>query len=364
MTTTSTTSNTKGRSLMGRRTELQAPLPGMPDAITGQPAKAAAPPPMRTLDEAIARSHEIIAEALDRYPIIARQALFSGGNDSSVLLHLVRGYLDTSENDAVLHVNTGIGIDETREHVRDVVSNYGLPLHELHPRDSYDDLVLGRVLARTGPNIGRPVWIGLPGPGGDSHKVMYRRLKDEPLQRNRAAIVGNKGRSQKVLYLAGMRWDESDRRMRNAEEIDPDGGIIWCSPIVHFTNAQMAEYRTRFNLPRNPVSEHLHMSGECLCGCFSKEGELEEIEFFYPKAAYRIRSLEKRVEAAGIAACKWGKRPPGAVDSAEPAGRLCRKCVPQRSDQPDLFSTWEAMGLLKPAVPPIIAAQPTDEAVV
>ncbi|MFG3442844.1 phosphoadenosine phosphosulfate reductase family protein [Nonomuraea sp. NPDC047897] len=342
---------------MGRRyaTDQMDMLPGMPDAVTKQPTKAPQPPPARTLEEAIQRSHDIIAEALDRYPIVARQALFSGGNDSSVLLHLVQRYLDSSPHDAVVHVNTGIGIEETRQHVRDVARGWNLPLRELHPRDSYADLVQGRILARTGPNAGkRAVWVGMPGPGGDSHKVMYRRLKDEPLQRNRAAIIGSRGRREKVLYLAGMRWDESDRRMRNAEEIDPEGGIIWCSPIVHFTNAQMAEYRARFHLRRNPVSEHLHMSGECLCGCFAKEGELEEIEFFYPKTAYYIRGLEKKVQAAGIAACKWGQRPPGSRDTTKPgtiAGRLCGKC-PSRPGQTDLMDLWTKQGLLTPTCPP------------
>lgn len=332
---------------MGRPQISRGLLPGMPDAVDGQPLKADAPPPMRTLDEAIARSHDIIAEALDRYPIVARQALFSGGNDSSVLLHLVRDYLDSSDHDAVVHVNTGIGIEETREHVRDVARDWNLPLKELHPRDSYEDLVLGKVIARTGPNAGiRPVWKGFPGPAG--HGVMYRRLKDEPLQRNRAEVVGKQGRTRKVLYLGGMRWGESDRRFRNAEEIDADGGIIWCSPIVHWTNEQMREYRDRYIVPRSEVSAHLHMSGECLCGAFAKPGELDEIEFFYPQTAYRIRSLEKQVEAAGIPTCKWGQIPPGPQTATTPAGRLCTSCVAPYPGQRDLFEVWAEQGLLTP----------------
>ncbi|WP_067892753.1 phosphoadenosine phosphosulfate reductase family protein [Actinomadura chibensis] len=334
---------------MGRRITAPAMLPGMPDTVGGQPAKADAPPPARTLDEAIARSHDIIAEALDRYPIVARQALISGGNDSTVLAHLVRGYLDSSPDDALVHVNTGIGIEDTRQYVRDTAAAWGLPLRELHPRDSYEDLVLGKVIARTGPNAGkRQVWVGFPGPAG--HKVMYRRLKDEPLQRNRAAILGRSGRSRKVLYLAGMRWGESDRRFRNAQEIDPQGGIVWCSPIVHFTNTQMAEYKRRFGLPRNEVTDHLHMSAECLCGSYAKPGELEEIEFFYPRTAYRIRSLEKKAADLGITNCRWGRKPPtgSTVKPGTVAGRLCSGCPEPQQGQTDLFQQWAAQGLLSP----------------
>ncbi|MEU7985291.1 phosphoadenosine phosphosulfate reductase family protein [Streptosporangium canum] len=332
-------------------------LPGMPDAVTGRPLKAATRPPLRTLDQAIARSRDIIAEALDRYPIVARQALVSGGNDSMVLLHLVQSYLDSSADDAVVHVNTGIGIEETRQHVREVAAGWNLPLRVLHPRDSYEDLVLGQVIARTGANAGiRSVWKGFPGPGG--HGVMYRRLKNEPLQRNRAAIIGSHGRSRKVLYLAGMRWGESDRRFRTAAEIDPDGGIIWCSPLVHWTNEQMDQYRRLYLLPRNEVADHLHMSGECLCGAYAKPGELDEIEFFYPRTAYRIRSLEKQVKAAGISACKWGQAPPGGKQPTPGsiAGRLCSSCPAPLAGQTDLMDLWAQRGLLTPAPVPEVAA--------
>ncbi|WP_433328205.1 hypothetical protein [Spirillospora sp. CA-294931] len=332
---------------MGRRIIEATMLPGMPDTIGGLPDKADTTPPARTLDEAITRAHDIIAEALDRYPIVARQVLVSGGNDSTVLAHLVHDYLDSSPHDAMVHVNTGIGIDDTRQHVRDLAAGWGLPLRELHPRDSYEDLVLGRVIARTGPNAGkRAVWVGFPGPAG--HQVMYRRLKDEPLQRNRAAVIGTSGRTRKVLYLAGMRWDESDRRFRNAAEIDPQGGIVWCSPIVHFTNTQMNEYRRRYLLPRNEVADHLHMSGECLCGAYAKPRELDEIETWYPRTAYRIRSLEKQAVDLGIANCKWGRKPgtgqpvtPGAV-----AGRLCSSCPAPSTGAPDLIDTWAQQGLI------------------
>ncbi|GAA4089854.1 phosphoadenosine phosphosulfate reductase family protein [Nonomuraea soli] len=346
---------------MGRRFMTAELLPGMPDTIGRKPVKADQSPPARTLAEAITRSHDIIAEALDRYPIVARQVLFSGGNDSTVLLHLAHPYLDSSPHDAVVHVNTGIGIDETRQHVREVAHTWNLPLRELHPRDSYDDLVLGQVIARTGKNAGiRSVWKGFPGPAG--HGVMYRRLKDEPLQRNRAQIVDTRGRSRKVLYLAGMRWGESERRMRNAAEIDQAGGIVWCSPLVHWTNAQMAEYRHTHRLPQNQVSAHLHMSGECLCGAFAKPGELDEIEFFYPRTAYRIRSLEQRVRAAGIPACKWGQKITG-QNTPRPgsiAGRLCSSCPAPVEGQTDLMDLWTQQGLLTPAPTP---ASPTGVAV-
>lgn len=317
-------------------------FPGMPDVLAKRPPKAeAGEHEIRTLDEAIARSHDILNEALAAYPIIGTYGLFSGGNDSVILMHLLRERMD-----ALVHVNTGTGIPATTQHVRDVAVAWDLPLHELHPKNSYADLVMGRVLAGRGPNAGkRAVWQGFPGPVG--HRVMYRHLKDEPLMAFRRSVVGDQGRTRKVIYLGGMRWAETDRRFRNAEAIDQDGAIVWVSAIVHWTEAHVREYRARYRcqqdhehaphhlcfdgaLPLNEVTEHIHMSGECLCGAFAKPGELDEIEFFYPDVAATLRDLEHQAERAGIPACRWGQKPPGGGRRRNPgrASLLLLHCLP------------------------------------
>lgn len=332
-------------------------FPGMPDVLAKRPPKAVdGEHEIRTLDQAITRSLEILDEALATYPIVGTYWLSSGGNDSAIVGHLLRGRYD-----AVLHVSTGTGIPETTRYVHAVAEAWGDTLHELRPKNSYRDLVLGNVLASRGPNTGkRAVWQGFPGPVG--HRVMYRHLKDEPLMAFRRSVVGDEGRTRKVIYLGGMRWAETDRRFRNAEAIDQDGAIVWTSPLVHWTDAHMREYRARHRchqdhehalhrlcfdgaLPLNEVTEHIHMSGECLCGAFAKPGELDEIEFFYPETAARLKALEAEVAAAGIKACRWGQKPPGENDSATPAGRACSSCV-VIPGQDDLIDQWRDSGLI------------------
>jgi 3'-phosphoadenosine 5'-phosphosulfate sulfotransferase (PAPS reductase)/FAD synthetase len=332
-------------------------FPGMPDVLAKKPPKAEdGEHEIRTLDEAVIRSHAILNEALATYPIVGTYWLSSGGNDSAIVGHLLRGRYD-----AVLHVNTGTGIPETTQYVRDVAAAWGDTLHELHPKNSYRDLILGKVIASTGPNAGkRAVWKGFPGPAG--HKVMYRHLKDEPLMRFRKSVVGDEGRTRKIAYLGGMRWAETERRFRNAEAIDQDGAIVWVSPLVHWTDAHMREYRARHRcqldhehaphrlctpnaLPLNEVTEHLHMSGECLCGAYAKPGELDEVEFFYPETAAQLRALEAETGAAGIAACRWGQKPPGGGDATIPAGRLCSSCTVPTGQEP-LLDHWLEQGLI------------------
>lgn len=352
---------------MSARSKRNQPIgdmfPGMPDLLTKQPPKAVEGEHVaRTLDEAISRSHDIVTEARRMFPEV--EAVFwlsSGGSDSGNLGHLMRGRYD-----GVLHVNTGVGIAETTQYVRDVAWEWGDTIHELRPKNSYRDLVLGHVIASTGPNAGkRAVWQGFPGPAG--HKVMYRHLKDEPLMRFRRELLGDQKRlarkdRKRVIYLGGMRWAETERRFRNAEAIDADGSIVWVSPLVHWTDAHMREYRARHRcnlphqhakhmlcydnaLPLNEVTTHLHMSGECLCGAFAKPGELEEIEFFYPGATKPLRDLEQEAAAAGIPACRWGKKPPGQTNGTSPAGRLCSSCV-AIPGQDDLIDQWRDTGLI------------------
>ena len=45
------------------------------------------------------------------------------------------------------------------------------------------------------------------------------------------------------------------------------------------------------------------MSGECLCGAYAKEGELDRIRKYYPDVADRIEKIEDEVIATGF---PWG----------------------------------------------------------
>jgi len=126
--------------------------------------------------------------------------LFSGGNDSTTLAHLFK---DRATHAA--HANTGIGIEQTRQYVRDTCAEWSLPLIEEHPRigETYRDLVLGRVRVKAGPSAGKtPYPGGSPGPA--MHFVMYQRLKERSLERVRRQLVENPYQ-QRVIFLAGRR---------------------------------------------------------------------------------------------------------------------------------------------------------------
>lgn len=229
--------------------------------------------------------------------------LYSGGNDSTVLTHMMRGRVDYA-----VHCNTTIGIEQTRQFVRDTCAGWGLELIERTAPDSFRDLVLGR-------------WNGFPGPA--HHQTSYQRLKERPLDQVRAELITDR-RRQRILFVAGRRRSESKRRA-TVPLHEPDGSAIWASPLAMWTKLDMNTYRLMMgDVPVNEVSEKLHMSGECLCGAYAKPNELEEIRFWYPDMAAEIDQLEADARDAGISDpfCRWGHgqgKPSG-------VGRMCTSC--------------------------------------
>ena len=265
----------------------------------------------------IAESHRIIDEAIETYvtrygkELTATCVLYSGGNDSTVLAHMMTGRAD-----CLAHINTGIGIPETEQFVEDTAKAWGIPLVVKTPPTSYRELVIER---------------GFPGPA--MHYKMYQRLKERGLIEVRREFVSN-GRDQRVFFLAGRRRSESERRRFIAAH-ERRGSIVWASPLLPWTKWDLNTYRqmhedTDRPVPTNPVSAKLHMSGECLCGAFAKPHELDEIDYWYPETAQVIRDLEAEVKAAGHPEplCQWGWGSMHPIDPRQvrKSGMLCSGC--------------------------------------
>lgn len=244
-----------------------------------------------SLAGAIAAARHSVREAIasveaEGKAVMGVVGLFSGGNDSTTLIHMLRGELTH-----LAHCNTGIGVEQTRQFVRDQANSWGLPLIEVTPPtgSTYRELVTKH---------------GFPGPS--RHFIMYRNLKERSLRTVRRRFVTD-GRNQRVIFVGGIRRAESLRR-RERELRHDEGSVVWLSPLIDWTDEMMAEYRLARDVPHNEVSDMLHMSGECLCGAYADRGELDEIEFFFPSVGADIRALEAEVVAAGIAEphCRWG----------------------------------------------------------
>lgn len=139
-------------------------------------------------------------------------------------------------------------------------------------------------------------------------------------------------RGDHVLLVTGIRRHKSRRRMGDVVPIQKDGSRVWAAPLLHWTHDDKYAYLERRRLDRNEVVERLCMSGECLCGAFARKGELDEIAFWYPAAAARIRALEEKAATAGVP-CLWGQRPNAVRVKPSPVNEargLCWSCASRR----------------------------------
>lgn len=270
----------------------------------------------RRLDALLAGVPRVIEKAIDRCmtddgeweggrALAAVAVGFSGGNDSIVLADIMRRFSPYPFQ--FVHANTGIGVEATRQFVRDQCAEWGIPLIERTPPagSTYRERVLMH---------------GFPGPA--DHSRTFNRIKKRAMEQinkellEAAGMTPYKGR---VLWVAGRRFTESARRkQRKIKAWERDTGIksmVWCSPIRGFTDLDMLTYRFRYrDCPRNPVADMLHMSGECECGANATKGELEYMAQF-PECANVVQDIKQlEIEVAEVAKergipehrCRWG----------------------------------------------------------
>jgi len=256
----------------------------------------------------LATAREIIDQALEDHNPVACLAGFSGGTDSLAVTHWM---MENVPGTIAFHANTGIGIERTREFVRDTCRDYGWPLLEIRAKEDcgqdYDEMVRQ---------------YGFPGPA--HHKKMYSRLKDRAV---RLAVKRQKThRMDRVLIATGIRSDESRIRAGYAGRvINRTGAQLWVNPIYHWTGSDKAAYIREHRLPTNPVNEVLGMSGECLCGAFASHGELDLVRVVDPEVAARIDRLHEQAAANGFP-WRWDEAPPKGKKVADMRGTMCVGC--------------------------------------
>lgn len=256
----------------------------------------------KRVEALVEMAHARFAEALETHgqgkTIEAVTALVSGGNDSYTVATLFRDELD-----ALVHANTGTGVEATREHVRATAVNWGLPLIEKRPPEGqgYFDLVLGRVYARnreTGEQV--RAWPGgFPGPA--AHYLMQQRLKERCNEQVPHHLGISGSRTKRVVFIAGRRRSESRRRAAVPHH-EAEGTVIWSSPIAVWHKADLRAYRLMHGgVPVNPVAERLGMSGECGCLANAVEGEVQRWREAYPDEPFiqRVAEVEAILQGPG-----------------------------------------------------------------
>jgi 3'-phosphoadenosine 5'-phosphosulfate sulfotransferase (PAPS reductase)/FAD synthetase len=249
------------------------------------------------MDDLLKESMEIYQRAMLDYQPYATVLMFSGGDDSLTALGVAD--LLKIRIDYLMHVVTGTGIAKTTEFVRNLAGNLDLPYIELSAGDKYEKYVLRK---------------GFFGIGIQAHTFAYHLLKQQQFEHG-ASLIRQRKRKRNILFLNGARRQESNNRRKTmAEPIRADGANIWVNLINEWSKMDSMEFLSSEVIERNPVSELLHRSGECMCGTMQSMEERKEAAFWFPEWGQWLDDLEKRVtalppEGEGFS-WKWGERMP------------------------------------------------------
>lgn len=269
------------------------------------------------LEDMIAQGTKVTSEAIEEYKPVTVFAGFSGGNDSIVATHFACTYFGA----AAVHCNTLIGVEKSREHARKTAAKMGWqfiekkagptgpPKYQKKTGLPWDEKVLPNGKWVDGETKYEEFCFnfGFPGPG--QHPRMYQILKERSFfALKREAKVGHSRRSC-IAIITGVRHDESAIRAGYNRAVKKFGSIVWINPFYFQTKLDFEIYRQEFGLPRNPVTDIVGISGECLCGTMGTRDELDLVERIEPSTAVYVRGIELKCESLGLP-CKWATRPP------------------------------------------------------
>jgi len=250
--------------------------------------------------------NEILQQAVDQ-GLTDFYVAYSGGKDSGIALDFMAKEFPQYFK-GVVFVNTGIAIPETVNFVESYCKERNYTLHHLHAEDikrkqpskygkvgdsfSYENLVL---------NYGFPQQA--------LHTITMRWLKIFSIRKFISDRIDD---GESPAIISGIRKKESQRRKTKATKyIHQDGKMWFVSPLYFKSNDWVYKYFIENDIKRSPVYDVLHLSGDCLCGSFSRKEELKLLEMFYPKVFAEINRLEKLVQVKGSTEAKnhskWGK---------------------------------------------------------
>lgn len=273
------------------------------------------------MQELIEQSAEIIAKAEEQFSPYAKVLMISGGNDSLTALSVCEQA--NVKLDALMHIHTGTGIQETTDFVRQLAEGRGYRYIEASAGTTFDEYVDRK---------------GFHGKGTQAHALAYQLVKATNIRKAVSANIRQGKRNRPVFLLNGVRRDESDNRKRNYSgsyyDVDPGAtSNIWINHIWHWDKPSCLEHLKAYEMPRNPVVGCLHRSAECMCGTMQSEEDRRMAAFFYPEWGKWLKRLDdhaRRKHGWG-----WGENRPEWIGAMK-AGQLgfsedyfmpmCREC--------------------------------------
>lgn len=174
-----------------------------------------------TLDEKISHSKRVLSEAHKKYG--EKMATFwTGGKDSTVLLHMIREVFGTQKKFPILYLDTQLEFEDVYNFIKKMVKEWNLNL----------------VTVKT----------------TDEQMKNYNALRTKKERVELASIfkivlLKEAVKKYKLASLViGIRWDEHPERI-GEKYFSPRDNHMRIHPLLHFTEKDIWEYIKRYKIP-------------------------------------------------------------------------------------------------------------------
>lgn len=203
------------------------------------------------MTERIKDPQQILSTAIEEWQPKSLVSLYSGGYDSAVTTHLIHT-LDT--HGLPIHVaaiDTQLAADGWREYVQSVADKQGWDFRIYKSDKAWQQFMTQ--IKKFGCPKSRKM-----------HTLVFNLLKGRVIEAIHMEMKSH--RSDKTLFVSGMRRDESIFR-KEAAEVQRIGhsNRIFAAPIVHWSQKDCDVYRVENDLPDNPFYGTVRGSGDCQC---------------------------------------------------------------------------------------------------
>jgi len=237
-----------------------------------------------------ARVSEVLSsfiEVVESNGIESVYALFSGGRDSLVSLHLSKRVSEILKIGLkALHVDTTVSTPGNLEYVQEICNDLHVELTVLRPGHDFFSLV--------------ERW-GFP---TATRRWCCYHLKIEPLKK-----FFEKVDTSRALVVDGIRAEESWRR-RSFPKLGHHRHFKCLNyhPILEWTRQEVLKYIKAHGLKENPLYRKLPRVAECWCTAFKTAKQFTVLKEEWPELFERFLRAEANLKTGGSALFRNGKR--------------------------------------------------------
>lgn len=214
---------------------------------------------------------------------------FSGGRDSALACYIAARVARVAGVEfRLLHIDTGVYVNESREYVVRYAEWLGADLEIIKSGYDYWELV---------KNKGYPLLF--------HYRWCVDKLKKQAVIKWLRGLPRLGIPQTRVVQVLGVRGSESRFKARTWEKAKPLP-YFWCwerwacswiwLPIVRLSDWQVITLVKRFEIPESPVWGKLGISGDCLCMAGMGMRTLDRLIAHYPDLAKQLAERDREVQ--------------------------------------------------------------------